>query len=180
MLEAGRLWHEPRYEQLGTAMASHIAQQEVVLVPGLGTTLLPGPQGFHPDAGTWILNPSYLQPSVLSYLATKFPQGPWGAVLASLPLDFDGGVGWRICDGLGYGGRQRESGGLRQSGTETGEQAGGQPEGSYDAIRVYLWLGIADPETQGVGESLAGLHGMAAYMKHSCGTIPAWWMRRVR
>lgn len=78
LLEAGRLWREPRYERLGSAMASQIAQQEVVLVPGLGATLLPGPQGFHPDAGTWILNPSYLQPSVLSYLAATFPQGPWG------------------------------------------------------------------------------------------------------
>ena len=59
-------------------MASRIAQQEVVLVPGLGATLLPGPQGFHPDAGTWILNPSYLQPSVLSYLARRFRRGRGG------------------------------------------------------------------------------------------------------
>ena len=105
LLEAGRLWREPRYERLGSAMASQIAQQEVVLVPGLGATLLPGPQGFHPDAGTWILNPSYLQPSVLSYLAATFPQGPWGAVLASLaPILTQGSGGGFAMDWVTAGG----------------------------------------------------------------------------
>ena len=42
-MEAGRLWHEPRYDKLGRMMAERIAQAEVVNVPGLGTTLLPGP-----------------------------------------------------------------------------------------------------------------------------------------
>jgi endoglucanase len=41
----------------------------------------------------------------------------------------------------------------------------GKPAGSYDAIRVYLWLGMASPETPGVQESLTGIAGMAAYMK---------------
>jgi endo-1,4-beta-D-glucanase Y len=165
LLEAGRLWHEPRYEQLGTAMVSHIAQQEVVLVPHLGTTLLPGPEGFHPDEGTWILNPSYLQPSVLSYLATRFPQGPWGAVLASLPLILTQGSGGGFAmDWVTAGGSLGPA--VSPATPEAGEKPG-RAEGSYDAIRVYLWLGIADPETQGVRESLAGLHGMATYMKHS-------------
>ena len=162
LLEAGRLWHEPRYEKLGTAMASQIAQHEVTLVPGLGATLLPGPQWFHPDAGTWLLNPSYLQPSVLSYLATRFPQGPWGAVLASLaPILTQGSGGGFAMDWVTAGGSVSPA-----AKRETGDKPG-QAKGSYDAIRVYLWLGIADPQTQGVQESLAGLHGMAAYMKHS-------------
>jgi endoglucanase len=165
LLEAGRLWHEPRYERLGTAMVSQIAQREVTLVPGLGATLLPGPQGFHPDAGTWILNPSYLQPSVLSYLATTFPQGPWGTVLASLaPILTQGSGGGFAMDWVTAGGSLGPV--ASPVAHETGDKIG-RAEGSYDAIRVYLWLGIADPETQGVKESLAGLSGMSAYMKHS-------------
>ena len=76
LLEAGRLWHEPRYESLGSLMASRIAQEEVVAVPGVGTTLLPGPHGFHPDADTWILNPSYLPPSVLVRLCRRHAPRP--------------------------------------------------------------------------------------------------------
>jgi endoglucanase len=165
LLEAGRLWREPRYERLGTAMASQIAQQEVVLVAGLGATLLPGPQGFHPDAGTWILNPSYLQPSVLSYLAATFPKGPWGAVLASLPpiLTQGSGGGFAMDWATAGGSLSPAASPVKR---ETGDKTG-RAEGSYDAIRVYLWLGIADPETKGVRESLAAMHGMAAYMKHS-------------
>jgi endoglucanase len=165
LLEAGRLWHEPRYVSLGTAMAERIAQQEVTLVPGLGATLLPGPQGFHPDAGTWILNPSYLQPSVLSYLATTFPQGPWRAVLASLlPILTEGSGGGFAMDWVTAGG------GLRPAVSPVAHEMPDKPGsavGSYDAIRVYLWLGVADPETPGVKESLAGVRVMGAYMRRS-------------
>ncbi|MCU1322910.1 MAG: Cellulase [Acidobacteriaceae bacterium] len=163
LLEAGRLWHDPRYEKMGTAMASRIAQQEVALVRSLGATLLPGPQGFHPDAGTWVLNPSYLPPSVLSYMATTFPRGPWGAVLASVPIMLTQGSGNGFAmDWLTAGGsvRPAESPEQRLAGAQESKAVG-----SYDAIRVYLWLGIADPETPGVQASLAGLGGMAEQLK---------------
>src|SRR5262249_36520191 len=39
------------------------------------------------------------------------------------------------------------------------------PLGSFDAIRVYLWLGIADPQTRGVKAMLARVNGMAGYLK---------------
>ena len=84
LIEAGRLWHDPRYEKIGSAMASLIARREVSMVPGIGTTLLAGAQGFHPDAGTWILNPSYLPLPVLTRLANAAPDGPWNLVIASL------------------------------------------------------------------------------------------------
>lgn len=163
LLEAGRLWRDPRYERLGSAMVTRIAQQEVTLVPGLGTTLLPAPQGFHPDAGTWILNPSYLQPSILSYLATNFPQGPWRAVLLSFaPVVTQSAVGGFAMDWVTAGG------GLSPAAPPS-EHENGEPSaraaGSYDAIRVYLWLGMADPGTPGVEEALAGLRGMAAQVK---------------
>jgi len=137
LLEAGRLWHDPRYESLGRMMVSLIAKQEVTLVPRLGTTLLPGPFGFHPDAGTWILNPSYLQPSVLSYLAAMFPQGPWGAVLSSLPrIVTESSGGGFAMDWVTAG---SSLGPAAKSGA-TGGTGTGSAAGSYDAIRVYLWL----------------------------------------
>jgi len=159
LLEAGRLWRDPRYEKLGTLMAARIAQQEVGLVSNLGTTLLPGPQGFHSDAGSWVLNPSYLPPPVLSYLATKFPQGPWGAVLSSLPTMLTEGAGGGFAMDWVTAGS-----GVHPASHQTGEKSD-PAAGSYDAIRVYLWLGISDPETPGVQEALAGLGGMAEYLK---------------
>jgi endoglucanase len=166
LLEAGRLWHEQRYQRLGTAMAERVAQQEVVLVPSLGTTLLPGPEGFHPAEGMWILNPSYLQPSVLSYLATEFPDGPWRAMLNSTPAVLtQGAVKGFAMDWLAAGSSLSPAAGPGQQGAgDTGSNSG-RPAGSYDAIRVYLWLGMADPQTPGVKESLEGLGGMKEYLK---------------
>jgi endoglucanase len=46
LLQAGRLWHEAGYTQLGEALATQIARQEMTTLPGVGPMLLPGPQGF--------------------------------------------------------------------------------------------------------------------------------------
>ena len=37
--------------------------------------------------------------------------------------------------------------------------------GSYDAIRVYLWLGMADRDTPGLKPLLGTMYGMTAYME---------------
>ncbi len=157
LLEAARLWHDPHYERLGFALAARIAQQEAAFVPGLGTTLLPGASGFHPDDTTWILNPSYLQPSILAYLAKTIPAGPWDAILTSLDpiLSQGSGAGFAM-DWLtaGSGIRPTITPGQRASGDTTAV-----PMGSYDAIRVYLWLGIADPQTRGVANHAESRRG---------------------
>jgi endoglucanase len=164
LLEAGRLWHDPRYQRIGEAMANQIARQEVIFIPSLGATLLSGPQGFHPDPGTWLLNPSYMPPQLLTYFATTMPQGPWAAVLASLsPILSQGSGGGFAMDWVSAGGNLSPS-------PSPAQYAIGDPAahsiGSYDAIRVYLWLGIADQDTPGVHELLANLPGMADYMKN--------------
>jgi endoglucanase len=46
LVEAGRLWDNPAYTDLGRHMISQIAQREVVDLPGFGQMLLPGPMGF--------------------------------------------------------------------------------------------------------------------------------------
>jgi endoglucanase len=158
LLEAGRLWHEARYENLGTIIAIRVAQLEVAYVPGLGTTLLSGPVGFHPNDSTWLLNPSYIPPFILVRLSNVIPRGPWGTVLESLqPILAQGSGDGFAMDWVSAGT------GIRPS--PPPDKADAVPVGSYDAIRVYLWLGISDPTTPGVRELLAAVSGMAAYMK---------------
>ncbi len=78
LLQAGRLWKEPAFTQLGTALAAQIVKQEVVDLPGLGPMLLPGPQGFKVGDVTR-LNPSYLPLPVLRALAHDARRRPVGA-----------------------------------------------------------------------------------------------------
>jgi endo-1,4-beta-D-glucanase Y len=163
LLEAGRLWQDPRYEKLGTVMASRIAQEEIASVPGIGTTLLPGPQGFHPDAKTWILNPSYLPLPLITGLARRMPQGPWTQLAGSLHLMLSqsSSAGYAM-DWISAGDGVHAS--LSPAQLAAGKTDGPPPVGSYDAIRVYLWLGIADPATPGLKQLLADTSGMARYL----------------
>lgn len=163
--EAGRLWNVDRYTKLGRVMAERIAQQEVVTVPGIGTTLLPGAQGFHPDPKTWFLNPSYLPPELLVYFAHRDSHSPWHQVAQNLPHLLATPAGFAM-DWMKVG-----PDGVHPSATPAAEQDAGsknQPgasaRGSYDAIRVYLWLGMADARTPGVRESLAAVPGMAKWL----------------
>ncbi len=164
LLEAGRLWHDPRYENLGRMMALRIAKLEVVLVPGVGTTIAPAPQGFHPETTRYILNPSYLPLPVLVYLQHAMPEGPWGSVLASMPLLLSQQIG----DGYAMDWLSAGPDGVHAAPPPAAPSAGTrepQASGSYDAIRVYLWLGIADPATPERHELLQGVSGMDAYLQ---------------
>jgi endoglucanase len=156
LFEAGRLWREPAYTKLGYALATQIAQQEVVDLNGLGPMLLPGKSGFQKGDATRV-NPSYLPLPLLRALAQHMPSGPWTAlaenaytlVKTTSPRGF-------APDWAAY-----------QAGA-AGEHAGGQfivdPEkgdiGSYDAIRVYLWAGLAAPGDPLAKPWLATLAGM--------------------
>ncbi len=163
LLEGGRLWHEPRYEKLGTVIAIHIAHLEVAYVPGLGTTLLSGAVGFHPNDSTWVLNPSYMPPFILTRLSNAVPLGPWNAVQSSLERILAQGSG----DGFAM---DWVSAGTGVRPCPPPDKADALAVGSYDAIRVYLWLGISDPSAPRIRELLASVSGMAAYMKSH--TVP--------
>ncbi len=85
LLEAGRLWKEPRYQHLGRVMAERIAKEEVATLPGFGPVVLPGPTGFHPGASVWLVNPSYTPLPLLVRLAGELPDGPWAELAKHQP-----------------------------------------------------------------------------------------------
>ena len=136
LAEAGRLWNVRRYTALGALVARRIAAEETDFVPGLGRTLLPAPVGFHPEKDLWRLNPSYVPMQVVRRLAGLFPESGWPQLIASSlkqitltapPLGF--APEWAMYRaGHGF-----------QIDPET------QGEGSYNAIRVYLWAGMLAP-----------------------------------
>ena len=129
LLEAGRLWKRGDYTSLGTQLLERITQEEVVNVAGLGPMLLPGKYGFNfPDS--WRLNPSYLPPPILPKLAAS--NSKWKVIernmerllLETSPKGF--APDWVIWKkGRGW-----------LSDTENPNL------GSYNAIRVYLWIGM--------------------------------------
>ena len=163
LIQAGRLWHEPRYDKLGRLLAERIAREEVVPIPNFGTALLPGPHGFEIGANNYVLNPSYLPPFLLTSLANTLPHGPWAAILKTLPrliaLPSTHGfaMDWVSAgpDGVQPAAPAQPAQGAQQT----------QPAGSYDAIRVYLWLGLADPATPGLRPLLATASGMADLLR---------------
>jgi len=135
LLEAGRLWKNDDYTATGKALLAKIADDEVVKVPGLGLMLLPGRVGFAEET-RWRFNPSYLPPQLAQYFS-RFG-APWTTLrdtnlkllLDTAPkgfspdwVSYEKGKGWQLKDA--------------------------NIIGSYDAIRVYLWVGMmhdADPQ----------------------------------
>ncbi|EIF33523.1 endoglucanase Y [Burkholderia sp. Ch1-1] len=150
LLQAGRLWHEAGYTQLGEALAAQIARQEMTTLPGVGPMLLPGPQGFK-NGGVTRLNPSYLPLPVLRALAHEMPNGPWGKLADSA---------YRLIRTTAPQGFAPDWAAW-QNGQFVVDPKNGDT-GSYDAIRVYLWAGLASPADPLAKPWLAALGGMRA------------------
>jgi len=160
LVEAGRLWKEPRYSAIGRHMAANIAHHEVTNLPGFGPALLPGPIGFK-FPHSYVLNPSYTPLFILDRLAELEPAGPWADVAALFPKMMEhsqrGGfaMDW-LCYEQGSGFSPCDKDGKKSP----------PPLGSYDAIRVYLWAGML-PDTNVVkSKLLQALPGMNAYLQH--------------
>ncbi len=164
LIQAGRLWREPRYDKLGRILAERIAREEVVRIPNLGTALLPGPHGFQTGATAFLLNPSYVPPFLLTSLANTLPRGPWAAILKSLPrlLALPSTHGFAM-DWVSAGPEGVQPAPAPAKPVDAAQPL--QPVGSYDAIRVYLWLGLTDPATPGLRPLLAAANGMADLLR---------------
>ncbi len=157
LVQAGHIWQNERYTQLGQRLASLIAAQEVGELPGLGAMLLPGASGFVKQAGVYQLNPSYLPLQIFAGLAQAQPGGPWQRIAENVPRVIVGSApsGYAL-DWVAY----RSGAGFSAEPSHYGE-----PLASYDAIRVYLWAGMLDPGTPGLPQILPSLHGMGEHLK---------------
>ncbi len=145
LLEAGRLWNEPRYEALGDRLLIQVRTLEIVDLPGLGLALLPAPHGFlspeapSADAGSTAarvarLNPSYVPLPLLRRFADRDPRGPWSALAQSWDrLLHDAAPNGLVPDWIA----QSSSAGVFV------DPVSGSV-GSYDAIRTILWAAFID------------------------------------
>ncbi len=137
LLEAGRLWRSDAYTQTGRALLQQIRQQEVIHHGAAGSHLLPGPYGFVLDGTQLRINPSYLPGFQLRYFAHVDAGGPWQKIwdsyLQLAPQVFRAGVApdLFIVDAQG----------------QVSDDNQRAPNGSYDAIRVYLWAGMSPEQS---------------------------------
>ncbi|AXA58383.1 cellulose synthase complex periplasmic endoglucanase BcsZ [Pseudomonas thivervalensis] len=158
LLEAGRLWRQPAYEKLGLNMLWLNAAQNMRNVPGLGLMLLPGGQGFD-SADSWRLNPSYLPPQLLARFTQVAPI--WGELAAnSQRLLMEGSPLGLAPDWLVWRAGQGWA-----ADSVTGAR------GSYDAIRVYLWLGMLADDASGRRDLLEHFQPMLALITR-LGAVP--------
>jgi len=129
LLEAGRLWQWPQYVALGQNMLWRTAAQSLRKMPGLGLMLLPGDVGFDSPQG-WRLNPSYLPPQLLARFARISPvwaelaRNQQRMLIEGSPKGF--APDWLLWKAGGGWAPDPKDGSL----------------GDYDAIRVYLWVGM--------------------------------------
>lgn len=153
LLEAGRAWNEPHYTKVGTALAHHIATDEVIQLPGLGTIVAPSPTGFQ-HGSSYRLNASYVPLQLILGLNQLMPDGPWAKVAAAvlLMVSYSAPHGF-VSDWTEF----KTDGGLQATPTV----------GSYDAIRVYLWAGMLDKATKDRCVLLKSLLGMEDYLRNN-------------
>lgn len=152
--EAGRLWKIQKYTALAELLVARILREETAEIPGLGLALLPGPKGFHPDDITWRLNPSYLPIQIMRRFAVIHPKSDWNKlaktsleiITRSAPLGF-------VPEWVNYQ-------------AERGFQADDSitSEGSFNAIRVYLWAGMLDSRDPASSILLKKLVPMGRYV----------------
>ena len=164
LLQAGRHWRQPRYEELGLSLVRRIAASEVASVPGFGPLLLPAPQGFRPGEDILQFNPSYVPLQLITAFAAVDPRGPWAEMARTLPAFIEASAphGFAL-DWLAH---------------HAGEGFAREPVPSpppvcgFEAIRVYLWAGMLHTGTPGRARILRALHGPARLLRAGRG-LPA-------
>lgn len=155
LYQAGAIWQDARLRAMADLLQARIERELIIKQPGIGPVLLPGPQGFALKSGGWKLNPSYLPPQILTGLAHEAPRGPWlglrQSTLAMLEAVTPHGL---VPDWIA----------LRpQQGFVLDREVGVQ--GSYDAIRCYLWAGMLPAKDPLRAPLLSRMKGMLALVE---------------
>jgi endoglucanase len=151
LAEAGKVWSDRRLLALSTLLANRILQEESADLSGLGRAILPAPRGFQPDAKTTRLNASYLPIQILRRLAGLYPDSDWKNTLEpALRITLGSAPAGQASDWVTY----RIGQGF-QPDDET------QANGGYDAIRIYLWVGMLDAKDPYAPRLLQAMKPMA-------------------
>jgi endo-1,4-beta-D-glucanase Y len=163
LTEAARLWKIPAYRTTGLAILAQLKARSIVLMPDGPTLMLPAPAGFVDHDNAVRINPSYYVPPQLQALQLADPGGPWLKLsrdyIALLPQIAPLG---RVPDWTLW------------KGDRIAVDPGTAGSGSYDAIRVYLWAGLAaadDKDGQACLKALRGYRDMVAELKR----VPEKW-----
>ncbi|MFA6970381.1 MAG: cellulose synthase complex periplasmic endoglucanase BcsZ [Gallionella sp.] len=151
LLEAGRLWHEPRYTAQGNLVLANIRIRLIRDFPGAGVMLLPAASGFDLEEGGARFNTSYFPVQLLRAFSKADPSGPWSQLVEnSFKLLKSASPKGYVPDWVGYApGR----------GYLTDPKFGAI--GAHDAIRVYLWWGMLsrkDPMAAQLKKVLSGMN----------------------
>lgn len=136
LAEAGRIWGDYRYKSLSYFLTTRILNEESVKIPTIGTVILPGKKGFKLNETSWRLNPSYLPLQIFRRFEVLYPAAPWHDIAQnsaeflkqSAPNGFS--PEWAV---------------LNANNQITPDEKDSKI-GGYNAIRVYLWLGMLSDE----------------------------------
>lgn len=166
LLEAGRLWGQSEYEQAAQQLLALIQEQEFADLPEFGPMLLPGKNGFvRTDEKNWLLNLSYLPIPVLRYLSEASENSEWQALVDNTLRFMQQATPKGLAADWNVYQQQQD-----KYVFTVDEQKG--PEGSYDAIRTYLWAGMTDPADPLAKPVLQALSGMAELMQAEQRVVP--------
>ena len=150
LFQAARRWRDSSLLAAAELMQARIEKELVVEVAGVGPVLLPGPQGFVLKSGGWKLNPSYLPLPVLRGLATEVPTGVWAALVTTTVSMIESVTPhYLVPDWVAV---------RPERGFALDPELGYQ--GSYDAIRTYLWAAMLPTQDPMRKRLLARMKGM--------------------
>lgn len=187
LAEAGRLWDNRRHSDVARSLAQRVLHEEVAHLPGLGPVLLPGAAGFGPEIRDGRLqarlNPSYMPLPVLRRLASIGESPLWQAIADSsaqvLMAASSSGFApdWlhyavEVAPGTNVLRGQPVS--TQAKATLSLSESPDQQLGSYDAIRVYLWLGMTSPDDPHRAPLMARLTPMLEWIDQH-GAPPEHW-----
>ena len=155
--EAGRLWDNRRYRLLANLLIARILREETASLPGLGLCLLPAPKGFELQPGRWRLNPSYMPMHLMVWLAAYQTDPRWKEIAeTSLKITLKSAPKGFVPDWILY---DADKGFLPDlEGAEKGQ-------GTYNAIRTYLWAGVLNTASPARKALLKTLAPMGAFVK---------------